>query len=106
MLKPKLLDQVRDAIMGKARRMMTEEAYVYWIKQCILFMLVQICSLNQTFCTVPYALNKRQSWKTPNVSVQSGTIEPAWRGATSPSRINNEVVFFSLSKPDSFGIWF
>ena len=61
MLKPKLLDQVRDAIMGKARRMMTEEAYVYWIKQCILFMLVQACSLNQTFCTVLYVLNVHQS---------------------------------------------
>ncbi|MCC6326726.1 MAG: hypothetical protein DCC43_13765 [Candidatus Brocadia sp.] len=77
MLKPKLLDQVRDAIMGKARRMMTEEAYVYWIKQCILFMLVQTYSLNQTFCATPYALNKRQSWKMLNVPVQSGTSGPA-----------------------------
>ena len=35
--KPKLLDQVRDAIRTKHYSMKTEEAYVHWIKRFILF---------------------------------------------------------------------
>ena len=37
MSKPKLLDQVRDAIRVKHYSMRTEEAYVHWIKRFILF---------------------------------------------------------------------
>ncbi len=35
--KPKLLDQVRDAIRAKHYSIRTEEAYVHWIKRYILF---------------------------------------------------------------------
>ncbi|MEZ6176510.1 MAG: phage integrase N-terminal SAM-like domain-containing protein [Candidatus Scalinduaceae bacterium] len=35
--KPKILDQVRDAIRVKHYSMRTEEAYVYWVKCFILF---------------------------------------------------------------------
>ncbi|GJQ58424.1 MAG: hypothetical protein D8M57_14645 [Candidatus Scalindua sp. AMX11] len=35
--KPKILDQVRDAIRVKHYSMRTEEAYVYWVKRFILF---------------------------------------------------------------------
>jgi len=35
--KPKLLDQVREAIRTRHYRLRTEEAYVSWIKRCILF---------------------------------------------------------------------
>lgn len=35
--KPKILDQVRDAIRVKHYSMRTEEAYVHWIKRFILF---------------------------------------------------------------------
>ena len=35
--KPKILDQVRDAIRVKNYSMRTEEAYVHWIKRFILF---------------------------------------------------------------------
>ena len=34
--KPKILDQVRDAIRVKHYSMSTEEAYVHWIKRFIL----------------------------------------------------------------------
>jgi len=37
MPKPKLLDQVRDAIRVKHFSMRTEEAYVHWIKRFIIF---------------------------------------------------------------------
>ncbi|KAB2832909.1 MAG: hypothetical protein F9K48_09550 [Candidatus Brocadia sp.] len=37
MPKPKLLDQVRDAIRVKHYSMRTEEAYVHWIKRFIFF---------------------------------------------------------------------
>ncbi|NUO07724.1 MAG: integron integrase [Candidatus Brocadia sp.] len=37
MPKPKLLDQVRDAIRVKHYSMRTEEAYVYWIKRFIFY---------------------------------------------------------------------
>ena len=37
MVKPKILDQVRDAIRVKHYSMRTEEAYVYWVKRFILF---------------------------------------------------------------------
>ena len=37
MSKPKLLDQVRDAIRVKHYSVRTEEAYVHWIKRFILF---------------------------------------------------------------------
>ena len=37
--KPKILDQVRDAIRVKHYSMRTEEAYVHWIKRFILFHL-------------------------------------------------------------------
>ena len=35
--KPKILDQVRDAIRVKHYSMRTEEAYVHWIKRFIFF---------------------------------------------------------------------
>jgi len=34
---PKLLDQVREAIRRKHDAIRTEEAYLYWIKQFILY---------------------------------------------------------------------
>lgn len=37
MPKPRLLDQVRDAIRVKHYSMRTEEAYTHWIKRFILF---------------------------------------------------------------------
>ena len=37
--KPKILDQVRDAIRVKHYSMRTEEAYVHWIKRFILLHL-------------------------------------------------------------------
>ncbi len=36
-LKPKLLDQVRDAIRTRHYSYMTEKAYVHWIKRFIFF---------------------------------------------------------------------
>jgi hypothetical protein len=35
--KPKLLDQVRDAIRARHDSLRTEEAHVRWTKRCILF---------------------------------------------------------------------
>ena len=37
MVKPKIPDQVCDAIRVKRYSMRTEEAYVYWVKRFILF---------------------------------------------------------------------
>jgi hypothetical protein len=35
--KPKLLDQVRDAIRGRHYSLRTEEAYLHWIRRFIVF---------------------------------------------------------------------
>jgi hypothetical protein len=37
MVKPKLLDQVRNAIRARHLSMRTEEPYVHWIRKFILF---------------------------------------------------------------------
>lgn len=48
-------------------------------------MLVQICSLSQTFCRIPYILNNHLSWKS-NVSCYKK------RCFSFDCRLNNEII--------------